>query len=169
MAHGMEGRTPFLDPEVARLAFWLADRWKVRGRQGKWLLRRWLQRHCPAAEPFARKAGFTTPVKAWIAPRAAALGPRIAEVAGVRQLSDPETVRSRRWTGCCEGRGGVGPPPPSSRTERPQSAPIGDDGRKGRAVIEERSTTKHTKSGDSTDYPDLRIRTRAARSNQPLL
>jgi asparagine synthase (glutamine-hydrolysing) len=94
MAHGMEGRTPFLDPEVARLAFWLADRWKVRGRQGKWLLRRWLQRHCPAAEPFARKAGFTTPVKAWIAPRAAALGPRIAEVAGVRQLSDPETVRT---------------------------------------------------------------------------
>jgi asparagine synthase (glutamine-hydrolysing) len=94
MAHGVEGRTPFLDPEVARLAFFLPDRFKVRGRMGKWILRRWLQRHCPGAEPFARKAGFTTPVGAWIAPRAADLGPRIAEVEGVRRFCDVEAVRA---------------------------------------------------------------------------
>jgi asparagine synthase (glutamine-hydrolysing) len=93
MAHGMEGRTPFLDPEVARFGFYLPDRFKVRGRMGKWLLRRWLHRHCPAADPFARKAGFTTPVKAWIAPRAAALGPRVADTPGVRRLCDVEAVR----------------------------------------------------------------------------
>ena len=94
MAHGMEGRTPFLDPEVARFGFFLPDRFKVRGRMGKWILRRWLQRHCPGAEPFARKAGFTTPVEPWIAPRAGQLGPRIAEVEGVRRLCDAEAVKS---------------------------------------------------------------------------
>jgi asparagine synthase (glutamine-hydrolysing) len=94
MAHGMEGRTPFLDPEVARFAFFLPDKFKVRGRLGKWVLRRWLQRHCPGAEPFARKAGFTTPVGAWIAPRAAAIGPRVADIEGVRKLCEPEAVRS---------------------------------------------------------------------------
>src|SRR6202000_2740197 len=46
MAHGLEGRTPFLDPEVARFAFFLPDRFKVRGRLGKWVLRRRLQREC---------------------------------------------------------------------------------------------------------------------------
>jgi asparagine synthase (glutamine-hydrolysing) len=94
MAHGVEGRTPFLDPEVARFAFFLPDRFKVRGRMGKWILRRWLQRHCPGADPFGRKAGFTTPVEAWIAPRAGQLGPRIAEVEGVRRFCDAEAVRA---------------------------------------------------------------------------
>lgn len=93
MAHGLEGRTPFLDSEVARFAFFLPDRFKVRGRLGKWVLRRWLQRRCPGAEPFARKSGFTVPVGAWIAPRAANLGPRIASVEGVRRFCDIEAVR----------------------------------------------------------------------------
>ena len=106
MAHGLEGRTPFLDPEVARFGFFLPDRFKVRGRMGKWILRRWLQRHCPGAEPFAHKAGFTTPVEPWIAPRAGQLGPRIAEVEGVRRFCDAEAVKAvfreekfaeRRW------------------------------------------------------------------------
>jgi asparagine synthase (glutamine-hydrolysing) len=94
MAHGLEGRSPFLDPEVARFAFFLPDRFKVRGRLGKWLLRRWLQRYCPGSEPFARKSGFTTPVGTWIAPHAGDLGPKIAAVEGVRRFCDVETVRA---------------------------------------------------------------------------
>jgi asparagine synthase (glutamine-hydrolysing) len=94
MAHGLEGRTPYLDPEMARFAFRLPEGMKLHGRLGKWLLRRWLQRHCPAADPFARKAGFTTPVASWIAPRAADLGPRIAQVEGVRKLCDPDQVKA---------------------------------------------------------------------------
>jgi len=35
MANGLEGRTPFLDPEVADFAFTLPDRFKVRGRFGR--------------------------------------------------------------------------------------------------------------------------------------
>jgi asparagine synthase (glutamine-hydrolysing) len=86
MAHGLEGRTPFLDPEVAAFAFPLPDRMKVRGRYGKWLLRRWLERACPAAEPWARKQGFTVPVEAWIEPRAGEIAARIGQVRAVRDL-----------------------------------------------------------------------------------
>ena len=94
MAHGLEGRTPFLDPPTAEFAFHLPDRLKLRGRHGKWLLRKWLERHCPAADAWARKSGFTTPVGAWIAPRAADLGPRIAAVQGVREVCDVDAVRA---------------------------------------------------------------------------
>jgi len=86
MAHGLEGRTPFLDPEVAAFAWPLADRFKVRGGYGKWLLRRWLERACPAAEPWAKKQGFTVPVEAWIAPRAADLARNLGKVEAVRRL-----------------------------------------------------------------------------------
>lgn len=94
MAHGLEGRTPFLDPEVAAFAFPLPDRFKVRGRYGKWLLRRWLEQACPAAEPWAKKQGFTVPVDAWIAPRAAEIGERIAGLEAVRRVRSPEAVRA---------------------------------------------------------------------------
>ena len=80
MAHGLEGRTPFLDPVVADFAFALPDRFKVRGRHGKWLLRKWLETVCPAAAPWARKQGFTVPVETWIAPRARAIAERIGYV-----------------------------------------------------------------------------------------
>jgi asparagine synthase (glutamine-hydrolysing) len=92
MAHGLEGRTPFLDPEVANFAFPLPDRFKVRGRYGKWILRKWLEAHCPAAEPWARKQGFTVPVEAWIAPRARDIGARIAGLAAVRRVRSAEQV-----------------------------------------------------------------------------
>ena len=61
---------------------------------GKWILRQWLARHCPAAEPFAKKKGFTVPVAAWIAPRAGDMGPRIAASAGVARVCDQSAVRA---------------------------------------------------------------------------
>ncbi|MFZ5670542.1 MAG: asparagine synthase (glutamine-hydrolyzing) [Pseudomonadota bacterium] len=94
MAHGLEGRTPFLDKEVAAFAFNLPDRMKVRGKYGKWLLRKWLERRCPAADPWGRKKGFTVPVASWIAPRAGDLGPRIAGVKAVAEVCDVEAVRA---------------------------------------------------------------------------
>ncbi|MGH7033349.1 MAG: asparagine synthase (glutamine-hydrolyzing), partial [Stellaceae bacterium] len=73
MAHGVEGRTPFLDPAIAAFAFALPDELKVRRGLGKYLLRRWLGRHVRAVEPMARKRGFTVPVGEWIARRGAQL------------------------------------------------------------------------------------------------
>ncbi|CAN7614806.1 asparagine synthase (glutamine-hydrolyzing) [Phenylobacterium sp. LjRoot225] len=103
MAHGLEGRTPFLDREVAAFAYPLPDRFKVRGRHGKWLLRKWLERACPAAEPWAKKQGFTVPVETWIAPRAAEIAPRIARIDAVRRLREPEAVQ-RAFAGEAAGQ-----------------------------------------------------------------
>jgi len=94
MAHGLEGRTPFLDPEVAAFAFNLPDDLKVRGRFGKYLLRAWLEKNCPAAEPWAKKKGFTVPVASWIAPRASELAQSLAQVEAVRAACDAQTVRA---------------------------------------------------------------------------
>jgi asparagine synthase (glutamine-hydrolysing) len=92
MAHGVEGRTPFLDPAVAQLAFLLADDLKVRKRLGKWLLRRWVATHFPAAQPFAKKRGFTVPVGAWIARRGAQLGSLVAAQPCIREICVPAAV-----------------------------------------------------------------------------
>jgi asparagine synthase (glutamine-hydrolysing) len=92
MAHAVEGRTPFLDPGVAAAAFRLPDGLKVRRGVGKWLLRQWLARHCPAARPFAPKQGFTVPVGAWIAAQGQRLGPLVAAEPGVAEIAEPSRV-----------------------------------------------------------------------------
>ena len=92
MAHGVEGRTPLLDPAVTAAAFRLPDGMKVRDGRGKWLLRQWLARHMPAARPFAPKQGFTVPVGAWIAGQGARLGPLVAAQPGVAEIADPGRV-----------------------------------------------------------------------------
>jgi asparagine synthase (glutamine-hydrolysing) len=102
MAHGLEGRTPFLDPQVAAFAWSLPDSAKVRGGYGKWIVRKWLERACPAADPWARKQGFTVPVDAWIAPRGADIAARIGKVAAVRRVVGEEAGArmgqdGRRW------------------------------------------------------------------------
>ncbi len=94
MAHGVEGRVPFLDPVVARMAFRLPDRLKVRSRLGKWVLRKWLDTALPASEPFARKRGFTVPVGEWIAARGADLGPLVAAQPGVAEVCRPGRVEA---------------------------------------------------------------------------
>ncbi|GBQ16121.1 asparagine synthase (glutamine-hydrolyzing) [Swaminathania salitolerans] len=92
MAHGIEGRTPLLDPAVATLAWSLPDELKIRGGTGKYLLRRWVSRHVPEATPFAPKQGFTVPVGDWIAARAASLGPLVARSRGLAGVVPPETI-----------------------------------------------------------------------------
>ena len=93
MAHGAEGRTPYLDTEMAALAFRLPDEFKIRRGLGKWLLRRWLETCLPEAEPFARKRGFTVPVARWIARRAGEIGPLVASSPSVAEICKPEAVR----------------------------------------------------------------------------
>ncbi len=92
MAHGIEGRTPLLDPAVAAATFCLPDALKVRSGRGKWLLRRWLERHLPAARPFAPKQGFTVPVGAWIAAAGARLGALVAASPAIEEIAEPSRV-----------------------------------------------------------------------------
>lgn len=109
MAHSLEGRVPFVDPILGVFGFQLPDRLKIRNRLGKYLLRLWLQRHLPSAEPFSRKRGFTVPVNRWIARQSESIGPLVARQEGVRQLCDStallhlfasteEQTRMARWS-----------------------------------------------------------------------
>ena len=66
MGVGLETRAPFLDHRVAELAWRLPLRFKIRGGQGKWVLRRVLDRHVPRELIERPKMGFGMPVGAWI-------------------------------------------------------------------------------------------------------
>jgi len=102
MAHAVEGRTPFLDKGVAAAAFRLPDGMKLRDGMGKWILRKWLEKHLPVARPFAPKQGFTVPVGAWIKGQGTRLGPLVAAQPGVAEIAHPDRVVAlfrgiRRW------------------------------------------------------------------------
>lgn len=93
MAHGVEGRVPFLDPRMAQFAFTLPDRFKIRRRQGKHLLRQWLATAMPAAKPFSKKRGFTVPVGEWMYERGRDLGDLVAAQPSVEAVCKPDQVR----------------------------------------------------------------------------
>jgi asparagine synthase (glutamine-hydrolysing) len=93
MAHGVEGRTPFLDPVVANFAFRLPDALKVRRGLGKYILRQWLARALPEAKPFEKKRGFTVPVTEWMSAKAKQLAPLVACSPGVGALCYPDAVK----------------------------------------------------------------------------
>jgi asparagine synthase (glutamine-hydrolysing) len=93
MAHGVEGRVPFLDPHVADIAFRLPDALKLRDGRGKYLLRRWLDREMPQAEAFSKKRGFTVPVGSWIADGEEKLGTLVAMSPALAGWTRPEKVR----------------------------------------------------------------------------
>jgi len=92
MAHGVEGRVPFLDPKLAVFGFSLPDALKVRHGRGKWILRKWLEKVVPVSKPFAAKRGFTVPVGEWIAADGRRLGPLVAAQPGVAEFCRPDAV-----------------------------------------------------------------------------
>jgi asparagine synthase (glutamine-hydrolysing) len=92
MAHGIEGRVPFLDPKLAAFGFALPDALKVRRGRGKWLLRKWLEQVVPGSKPFSPKRGFTVPVGEWIAQDGARLGPLVAAQPGIAEICHGDAV-----------------------------------------------------------------------------
>lgn len=66
MAASLETRAPFLDREVIEFAWSLPMDMKIRHGQGKWLLRRLLDRHIPRALVERPKMGFGIPLDAWL-------------------------------------------------------------------------------------------------------
>lgn len=66
MAVSLEGRIPFLDPDVFAYAWRLPEQMKIRNGVSKWALRQVLYRHVPQALIDRPKAGFGIPIDSWL-------------------------------------------------------------------------------------------------------
>jgi asparagine synthase (glutamine-hydrolysing) len=66
MAHGLEVRSPLLDQDVFMLAARLPEAMKLRGREGKHLLKAVARRHLPPEIVDRPKSGFGVPLALWL-------------------------------------------------------------------------------------------------------
>lgn len=66
MLASLEARAPFLDHELAEYVAGLPSRFKVRGSNGKWILREAGRRRLPPDVLARRKRGFTIPFSRWL-------------------------------------------------------------------------------------------------------
>lgn len=109
----LEAREPFLDHEAARLAAALPLRWKIRGGQSKYVLRRLLSKYFPA-ELFDRpKQGFSAPIGDWLRGPLRTVFLHELSRGRIREwgILDPDTVskaaedflRQKRGTGSAAG------------------------------------------------------------------
>ena len=94
MAHGVEGRTPFLDLEVANVAMRLPDQLKIKNNLGKYVLRKWLDKKLPQARAFRPKRGFSVPVAEWISKKAKITGDLVARQPCIEEVANPDSVRN---------------------------------------------------------------------------
>lgn len=66
MAHGLEARSPYLAPELADLALSLPDRFKIRARDNKVVLKLALGDLVPREVLARPKQGFRVPIESWL-------------------------------------------------------------------------------------------------------
>ena len=66
MAVSLEAREPLLDHRFVEFAASLPEGLRVKGRQGKWLLKKAMERYLPADILYRPKQGFVTPIAQWL-------------------------------------------------------------------------------------------------------
>jgi asparagine synthase (glutamine-hydrolysing) len=66
MAVGVEVRVPFLDLDLVEFAAQIPLRFKQRGRQGKWILKKAMEPYLPKEVIYRPKSGFGAPLRRWL-------------------------------------------------------------------------------------------------------
>lgn len=66
MAVSLEAREPLLDHRLLEFSARLPERLRVKGRQGKFLLKQAMRRYLPEHILFRQKQGFVTPIAQWL-------------------------------------------------------------------------------------------------------
>jgi asparagine synthase (glutamine-hydrolysing) len=95
---GLESRCPFLDHELLRLSWRLPMSMKHRGREGKWILRRILDRHLPQGLFSRPKMGFRFPLRQWLRGPLREWGGDLLDASALRNQGffDPGPI-ARKW------------------------------------------------------------------------
>ncbi|MFC1523107.1 asparagine synthetase B family protein, partial [Elusimicrobiota bacterium] len=65
MAHSLEVRPPFLDPELGALAWEIDGAYKIKGMKTKWILRHMMKGRLPEEARKLPKKGFSPPLAMW--------------------------------------------------------------------------------------------------------
>jgi asparagine synthase (glutamine-hydrolysing) len=65
MAVSLEAREPLLDHRLIEFAATLPETMRLRGKQGKWLMKRAMRRYLPDDILYRQKQGFVTPIAEW--------------------------------------------------------------------------------------------------------
>ena len=94
MATGVEVRVPFLDKELVEFAYNIPDRFKQKGSEGKWVLKKALEGYLPHDVIYRPKTGFGAPLRSWMRNELRELLGDILSIQSLRNrgLFDPTAV-----------------------------------------------------------------------------
>lgn len=109
MAVSLETRAPFLDRDIMEFAWSLPRHMKIRDGQGKWIVRKLLDKHVPRALIERPKMGFAIPIDAWLRGPLRSWGEDLLDPALLERQSyfDVKGVR-RIWDAHQRGYGAFG-------------------------------------------------------------
>ena len=99
MGVGLESRAPYLDHRVVEFAWQLPAHMKIRGRQGKWLLRQVLYQYVPKELLERPKMGFGVPIDLWLRGPLREWSEALLEEKRLREegFFNPQPIREK-WT-----------------------------------------------------------------------
>jgi asparagine synthase (glutamine-hydrolysing) len=96
MAVSLEAREPLLDHRLIEFAATLPVSMRLRGGEGKWLMKRAMRRYLPDEILYRRKMGFVTPISGWFRGPLAGEAERIARGAALAETGwfDPSALEA---------------------------------------------------------------------------